>query len=150
MGPLPPSPTPTTRPTTTAPPPTTAAPTTTAPPVGDVRVSIQGDTLPSTGGAVTVTLRNVGAGALDSVTLELRVERGVLQSTVGSGWTCTGGGRNCTFAGPLDPGASTTVTLQIQVLGNGVTSVDVRATGAASNDGGDPGDNVAVHTIPVS
>ncbi len=137
-------------PVTTPPAPTTTTTTTTQPAFGDLVVTINGESVPADGiGGATVTVHNSGTAALSGVALEIRIERAVLDSFVAPGWTCTGGGRNCTYGGTLAPGASASITVSLRVQGNGVTNVSVRASGVAESDTGNPADNSTTLTLPV-
>src|SRR5205807_7858550 len=62
----------------------------------------------------------------------------------GSGWTCTANGQvvTCTSAGPLSPGASTPITVDVTVDQNPPASVTNTAT--VSNSSDDNGANNSV------
>jgi len=101
-----------------------------------------------------ITVQNTGAGAsVGNITIADVLPTGVtLASASGTNWSCSGTTTlSCTFTGTLAPGASTTLTLNVNVAANAGSANNT----ATLSGGGDPGCPAAARcigtvTVPVS
>lgn len=101
-----------------------------------------------------ITVQNAGAGAsAGNITIADVLPTGVtLAGASGTNWSCTGTTTlSCTFTGTLAPGASTTLTLNVNVAANASSANNT----ATASGGGDPGCPAAARcigavTVPVS
>jgi len=94
----------------------------------------------------TITVQNTGAGVTAAaITIADTLPTGItLASASGANWGCTGTTTlSCTFAGTLAPGASTTLTLNVNVGANAT----IANNSASASGGGDPGCPTAARCI---
>ncbi|MFW5691415.1 MAG: hypothetical protein ACOCXZ_02830, partial [Chloroflexota bacterium] len=100
----------------------------------------------------TLTVRNVGSGpTTGAITMTDTLPGGMtFVSGTGSGWTCGAAGQvvTCTNAGPLAPGAQTSITLTVDVgvgaLGAQVNTASVSTPGDTNPANDSDSDNVDV------
>jgi uncharacterized repeat protein (TIGR01451 family) len=109
-----------------------------------------------TNGTYTLTVTNQGNAPANTITVTDPLPTGLgFISGNGAGWLCSNVGQNvtCTNAGPINPGASSTITLTVSVSGSAVPSVTntahVSTTTAESNTtNNDTSDLTVVHGAP--